>query len=483
MPRIGFNSDGTTPYVYIETQSGGGPTICSTAIGMDSTIAGVNTFKICTAPLANVTAESTPNISIDPRTNGNITFAPNGSGSIALNDTNHITPTGGVLQAAATTGDLTASKGTDGQLLIGSSIGAPTWAGITAGSGISVTPGHNTITIAASGGSGVTSVSGNSGTSITGAIAVDAANCLPTFVSAGGAGGVVTIDFQATTNIALGSNMSALAGGIHNVGIGENVFSAVTSGSNNSAHGFIAGESITTGAGNTCMGDAAISNLVTGSYNIAVGYQVGSNYATSESSNILLNSAGVASESNVLRIGSATGSGNTQLAAAYISGIDGVNVGSTAKIVTLGTGGTVNKLGTATLTAGSNVTITPGANTITIAASGGGGFAWNDVTAGTQAMAPGNGYITDFATQVVYTLPAVAAQGTILEVAGGAVGALGWQIAQNAGQSIAFGSSTTTVGGGGSLTSTNQWDAVRLLCVVANLKWTVLSVQGNLTVV
>ena len=43
-------------------------------------------------------------------------------------------------------------KLTDGQLMIGSSVGAPAPATITAGSNITVTNGHNTITIASSGG-------------------------------------------------------------------------------------------------------------------------------------------------------------------------------------------------------------------------------------------------------------------------------------------------------------------------------------------
>jgi hypothetical protein len=98
-------------------------------------------------------------------------------------------------------------------------------------------------------------------------------------------------------------------------------------------------------------------------------------------------------------------------------------------------------------------------------------------------MSPNNGYITDNATQVVYTLPSVAAQGTLLEVCGGVLGVGGWKIAQNALQSIKFNSSSTTVGTGGSLTSTEQYDTIRLLCIVANTTWTVLGNEGNITVV
>jgi len=56
---------------------------------------------------------------------------------------------------------------TDGQLLIGSSSGAPTAANITAGSGISVTNGHNSITISANGSGVVTSITGTANEIIT----------------------------------------------------------------------------------------------------------------------------------------------------------------------------------------------------------------------------------------------------------------------------------------------------------------------------
>jgi hypothetical protein len=49
------------------------------------------------------------------------------------------------------TGVITPIVVTDGQVIIGSSIGAPLAANLTAGSGISITNGHNTISIASNG--------------------------------------------------------------------------------------------------------------------------------------------------------------------------------------------------------------------------------------------------------------------------------------------------------------------------------------------
>jgi hypothetical protein len=134
----------------------------------------------------------------------------------------------------------------------------------------------------------------------------------------------------------------------------------------------------------------------------------------------------------------------------------------------------------ATLTAGTGVTITNGAGSITLNANGA-GLTWTDVTGTTQAMAVNNGYTANNAGVVTLTLPATAAYGTVMAVVG--KGAGGWSIAQNSGQTINFGSTTTTSGTGGSLSSTKQYDAVFILCTVANTTFTVYSSIGNLTVV
>lgn len=134
----------------------------------------------------------------------------------------------------------------------------------------------------------------------------------------------------------------------------------------------------------------------------------------------------------------------------------------------------------ATLTPGTGVSISNGNNSITINATGG-GITWTNVTGTSQALAVNNGYTADNVGLVTLTLPVTAAYGTIIEVSG--VGAGGWKVAQNANQIIHFGSSTTTTGVGGSIASTLQRDCVKLLCIVADLEWNVLSSIGNLTVV
>lgn len=136
----------------------------------------------------------------------------------------------------------------------------------------------------------------------------------------------------------------------------------------------------------------------------------------------------------------------------------------------------------ATLTAGTGVSIANGNNTITINATGG-GLTWTDVTGTSASMAINNGYLADNAGLVTLTLPATAAQFSVIKVAG--IGAGGWAIAQNASQKIIFGNKTTTTGIGGSLASTNANDCVELLATVggSSTTWTVLNSVGNITIV
>lgn len=135
----------------------------------------------------------------------------------------------------------------------------------------------------------------------------------------------------------------------------------------------------------------------------------------------------------------------------------------------------------AVLTAGTGIKITNAAGSITVAGVGS-GLTWTVVTGTAQAAAVNNGYIANNVGQVVVTLPGVSAVGDIVSVTG-INNATGWKIAQNAGNQIFFGTSTTTSGTGGSLTSTATRDAVQLICITTNGNWQVLSSIGNITVV
>lgn len=167
-----------------------------------------------------------------------------------------------------------------------------------------------------------------------------------------------------TNNAAVGSIAMTIATGNNNSCLGSTALQNMTTGQNNCAVGFAALKNITTGQDNCAMGSGARGS-VSGSNNISLGSGAGSALATNESSNILINTTGTVSDNNTLRIGSATGSGSTQLNKAFICGINGVNVGNVASVVSI----SGDQLGSATLTAGTNITITPTANTITISAT------------------------------------------------------------------------------------------------------------------
>ncbi len=134
----------------------------------------------------------------------------------------------------------------------------------------------------------------------------------------------------------------------------------------------------------------------------------------------------------------------------------------------------------ATLSAGTGITITNAAGSITISASGGAG--WIDEASGSVAMTVNTGYTCDDgATLITFTLPITSAIGDFIEINGKASGL--YTIAQAAGQQIHFGNLASTLGATGTVSSTLQYDCIRLRCITANTIWVVVSSIGNFTVV
>lgn len=127
-----------------------------------------------------------------------------------------------------------------------------------------------------------------------------------------------------------------------------------------------------------------------------------------------------------------------------------------------------------------NVVGSPGTNTLTISVSGG-GFNWIEVVAGAQLLAVDTGYVANFGTPITFTLPVTAAFGSVFRISG--KGAGGFLIAQNGGQTLFFGTATTTPGVGGSLTADDPGNSIEILCITADTDFRVLSAVGNFTVV
>jgi hypothetical protein len=294
-------------------------------------------------------------------------------------------------------------------------------------------------------------------------------------------------------NVAVGANAMGLATDASEcVALGSGSLQLLTTGDFNTAGGYFSGQALTSGAANTCFGWSALGNSQTstnnvaignqsllnigsGSFNTCIGSQSGNNYTTTETNNIVIGfNSGVTGESNTIRLG-ISGSHT----ACFVGGIASVNVGSVATVVSIDTGD--SQLGTTTITAGTGISVTPGASTITIAATGAGAFSWSVITAD-QTAAVNHGYICNKGSTLALALPTTSAVGDIIEVTG-INNATGWQITQAANQQIFFGTSSTTLGATGTLTSSAIRDSIRIVCVVANLTWNVLSVIGNVTVV
>jgi hypothetical protein len=337
-------------------------------------------------------------ISIGAGTSANIFDADTGSAMPAGGIINLLGGGDVVTSAAGNTVTFTGSGADIFDTDSGTAIASSNTITIAGGSGITTAGSGSTVTITASGSAGITTVDGDTG-SATGATI----DLVTGFVSGPYANG--TIQFNASgTTVTLNT-----VDGLQNVGIGPSVFQSVPGSSSvqnvalgqaaglnignggfasigNCIIGFASGSSITDGDNNCIFGLAALNGVVDGDNNISIGAISGSALTGSESDNIYFNSPGVLGESNILRVGAATGSGAQNLAAAYICGIDGVDVGSVAKVITMAS----DQLGTATITAGSGISVTPAANTITIATTGSTGGAVTFHTNGADATASSN---------------------------------------------------------------------------------------------
>ena len=103
---------------------------------------------------------------------------------------------------------------------------------------------------------------------------------------------------------------------------------------------------------------------------------------------------------------------------------------------------------------------------------------WTNVTGPTQQAASNTGYMANSASQVSITLPASPTLGDVIQING--VGAGGWKILQNSGQSTI----TKNIRGGGSATTTGsiigaQYDAIELQYIGSNT-FSVLNYVGSI---
>lgn len=153
------------------------------------------------------------------------------------------------------------------------------------------------------------------------------------------------------------------------------------------------------------------------------------------------------------------------LSASGIAAYDGAGTFA-GRTITAGTGITVSN--------GSGVSGNPTINAV------GGGITWSVVTVN-ATFAVNTGTIANKAGTLAMALPATSAVGDVISITGINTAA-GWQITQAAGQQIFFGTSSTTLGATGTITSTAIRDTLTMVCVVANTTYNVISSIGNPTV-
>lgn len=197
---------------------------------------------------------------------------------------------------------------------------------------------------AASGGSGITTINGDSG-SVTGST-VTVTSGLSTqnsgsTVSFSGSGTTLTMNLANASNTILGHqagngsltgtgnsavggrNLQSLTNGSQNSAFGYSALIACTSGTQNTALGSQSLILLAGGSQNTSLGENCLPGITSGSNNIGIGFNAGSSMTSgSESSNIILGNAGVFASSNRIVIGT-QGSSTGQQNVCLIAGIEG----------------------------------------------------------------------------------------------------------------------------------------------------------------
>lgn len=303
------------------------------------------------------------------------------------------------------TGKIGSSTGTDGEILIGSSVGSPVWNTITAGTNVSIVNGHNTIDISVPD-VGIEVIDGNTGSAAGSTISIIGNNNITT---TGDDVSTLTLNLTGTTNHAVqignssGSLTSISVGTTGQVLTGNTAanpaFAALGTNSGLTAHSLLLGQGT---SAITALGVATNGQLAIGSTGIDPVLAT----LTAGSGINITNGAGSITVASTITQGIVTINGNsgsvtgTTVTVGGGSNITTSGSGTTLTVGVSGTtnhslllgnsGGSINNLGVATngqipigstgadpvlstITAGSGITVTNGAGSITIAASGGGG--------------------------------------------------------------------------------------------------------------
>ena len=193
-----------------------------------------------------------------------------------------------------------------------------------------------------------------------------------------------------------------------------------------------------------------------------------------------------------LAIGTGTAAPGQQIAVGHLVGSGGITIGYSNPNITVSGAGIVDTLvvdgdsGSASPSSGvlnilgaGGATTSASGNTITITASGG-GITWSNISA-SQTLVVNHGYFCSSGGALSLALPAVSSVGDVIEVV--LIGSTSFTVTQSAGMQVTVGNRQTTAGVGGSTASTQQGDAIRIICYQANTLWVAASSMGNLTII
>jgi hypothetical protein len=141
--------------------------------------------------------------------------------------------------------------------------------------------------------------------------------------------------------------------------------------------------------------------------------------------------------------------------------------GTVGETITGDTGGPLSPTaGNWNILGGTNCSTSGAVSTLTINMA----WDWTEVTAASVNAAVQNGYILNNAGLLTVNLPGTCAVGDEIRLAGKGAGL--YVVDAPAGDTIS----------GGTLTATNRYDSIHLLCTAADSEWTVLNSVGNFTV-
>ncbi len=373
MPQANLRVSGQDPYLYLEGNSG------SAAVGI---VGSTDVFNIVVVPSASdIEPDSgNPSISIDPTANGNIEFRPKGigqstfingdveisAGNLAMSNT-AIAGTEGVINYGGNR--FIHNAGTD-NTFVGSLAGN---LGTTSNSSVAVgTNALNNDTSLV----GMTAVGFDTLTNLVSGIQNTAVGykALASATSANQNTAVGYNSLTALTAPGIGGGLNAAFGnsslgsstlGRFNTAIGVQALNLHNgNGTNdifNTAVGCEAGSSMTSGTENTLVGALVANSLLTGNYNVIVGELAASNFASNESSNIIIGGrTGTVGDNNTIRIGT-DGSGPHQQNQCFMAGI---------------LGNSITAVGTVEIDASGQLGVGSG---------GGGGLTWSVISGATQA--------------------------------------------------------------------------------------------------